>query len=405
VKNWPRLLLLVLLVWTAIALLDGLSTMAVLALRGQAGTVTWFEVFRHPLVEQWIWAVLTPVVLWAAGRVPLARPRLARAIALHAVLFVALSATHGALAQWLDEPLARPPGYAGSMLLLLLRLLREAYSDLWMYWPLVGLRALLDAQSRQRAHDREAARLQQLTADLRLSLLRAQIQPHFLFNTLHAISALLKTDPRAADDLVSDLADILRASFADASGHETVLSRELELVACYLRIQQHRLGERLAVRWQVDDDTRGAAVPALVLQSLVENAVVHGLAPRPRGGLLEIHASRVRADGRDDLRLVVRDDGVGLPVAPGAAGTGPGAAAHDGIGLANARDRLERLYGATQHLEIETAPGLGTTILLVIPFRAAGPDVAPSPAPHDPTDTNADRGRRAAGPAQPAVAA
>jgi signal transduction histidine kinase len=401
VKNWPRLLLVVAVAWTAIALLDGLSTMAVLALRGQAGTVTWFEVLRHPLVEQWIWAALTPVVLWAAGRVPLARPHLARAFALHALLFVALSATHGALAQWLDEPLARPPGYTGS--LVLLRLLRETYSDLWMYWPLVGLRALLDAQARQRAHDREAARLQQLTADLRLSLLRAQIQPHFLFNTLHAISALLKTDPRAADDLVSDLADILRASFADASGHETVLSREIELVSCYLRIQQHRFGERLAVRWQVDDEARGARVPALVLQSLVENAVVHGLAPRPRGGTLEIHAARVREGAGDDLRLVVRDDGVGLPPAP--EGDDPRGAARDGIGLSNARDRLQQLYGAAQRLEIETAPGQGTTIRLAIPYQAADIDPAPSVPPHDDTDTNADRGRRAAGPAQPAVAA
>jgi two-component sensor histidine kinase len=392
-RSLARQLLLVFAIWTAIALLAGLSRMALLNLLGESAKVSWFEVFRHPLVEQWIWAALTPFAYWMGGKVPLRPPRLARAFALHAGMFVVLSVVHGLLAEWLDEPFELPPTFHGS--LLAVRLLQELYSDLWMYWPIVGLRALLDGHARQRAQEREAAQLQQLTADLRLSLLRAQIQPHFLFNTLHAISALLKTDPRAADELVSDLAEILRASFADASGPETALSREIELVSCYLRIQQHRFGERLRVEWHVDDAARDAQVPALVLQSLVENAVVHGLAPRPRGGTLEIRLERVRDDtGRNDLRVIVRDDGVGLP-----------SAHRDGVGLANARDRLSRMYGPAQRFEIASAPGAGTTVTWSVPWRAAPEAAGTPPLPHDDDDTNADRGRRAPGPAQPAVAA
>ena len=379
-RNLPRQLLLVFLAWTAIALIDGLSRWG---LRVLCGTPTGLEVFRQPLGEQWIWAALTPVVFWTAGRVPLRRPHLARAVAVHTAMFVLLTTVHGALAQWLEPPWTRPAGYAGPMLLL--RVLGGVYSDLWMYWPLVGLHALLSAHARQREQERQAARLRELSADLRLSLLRAQIQPHFLFNTLHAISALLKSDPRAADDLVSDLAEILRASFADGATPETTLGRELELVACYLRIQRHRFGDRLQVDWQVDETARAVRVPALALQSLVENAVVHGLAPSPRGGTLTLVARR---EG-DALRLVVRDDGVGL--APGH---------REGVGLSNTRERLARLHGEAARFLLDGAPGRGTTVELLLPWATApGADDDADDHPHP------DRGRRAAGPAQPVVAA
>lgn len=380
-RSASRQLLLVFLAWTAIALVDGLSRWA---LRALCGTPTGLDVFRQPLGEQWIWAALTPVVFWTAGRVPLRRPRLARAVAVHLGMFLLLTAVHGALTQVLEPPWPRPAGYTGPMLPL--RVLGNVYSDLWMYWPLVGLHALLDAHARQREQERQAARLRQLAADLQLSLLRAQIRPHFLFNTLHAISALLKSDPRAADDLVSDLADLLRASFAEGADGATTLDRELELVACYLRIQQHRFGDRLRVDWQVEDAARAVRVPALALQSLVENAVVHGLAPAPRGGTLTLRALR---DG-PSLRLVVQDDGIGLD---------PGH--REGVGLSNTRERLARLHGEAARFTIEGGPGRGTTVELRLPW-----DVVPD-APTTDADAHPhpDRGRRAAGAAQPVVAA
>ncbi len=393
-----RRLALVFAIWTTIALVSGTSELLLRALVGEELHAA--RLFRHLLVEQWIWAALTPVAFWFAGRVPLARQGLPRAMAAHAAMFLALSLAHGALAQVLDNPLRLPDTYRGSPVLL--RFLGELYSDFWMYWPLVGLRALMDANARERTQERQAARLQQLTADLRLSLLRAQIQPHFLFNTLHAISALLRTDPRAAEDLVADLADILRASFADASGQETSFDRERELVCCYLRIQQHRFGDRLRIEWLVDEAVHHAALPALVLQSLVENAVVHGLAPAPRGGVLRVRASR---EG-DRLLLIVQDDGVGL-----AAGAREG-----GIGLANTRERLRQMYGDAQSFDITSAPGQGTLVRLALPWRVVDDDahrtdrnaaLAPpsSDLPDDEDHPHPDRGRRAAGPAEPVVPA
>ena len=342
--------------WTLIAVSGALADAVFLHAVGRP--IDWWRVLRRPLTEQWIWAALTPVVFWLARRVPLTRAALLPALAQHGVFFVALSLAHCAIAAALGSPMGVPPTWHGS--LFVLRFLQEFYSDIWMYWPLVCIRALIDAHERERERERQANRLQELMAGLQLSLLRAQIQPHFLFNTMHAISALQRVDPRAAEDMLADLAEILRASFNGPASQETTLRRELELVGCYLRIQQRRLGDRLALAMQIDPDTLDAAVPALVLQSLVENAVVHGIAPAGRPGTLEI---RARRDGAR-LELGVCDDGAGAPLEGDAP---PGT----GVGLANARERLQQLYGAEQSFAFDSAPQRGTRVTLHMPFRVS----------------------------------
>jgi LytS/YehU family sensor histidine kinase len=393
-KEMPlgRQLALVFAFWTLIALCAALSDAAYLAIVGR--DIDWVHVFRRPLTEQWIWAALTPIVFWLARRVPLERGRLAPALGLHAVFFVMLSLTHCAIAAAVRGPMYVAPDWHGS--LFVLRLLQEFYSDIWMYWPLVVIRALLDAQRREHERAVQTARLQELTSQLQLSLLRAQIQPHFLFNTLHAITALLRVDARAAEDMLADLAEILRASFNDPSSQEAALRRELDIVGCYLRIQQRRLGKRLNVALDVDIDTLDCAVPALALQSLVENAVVHGIAPLNRSGTLWIGARRVGGL----LEIDVRDDGVGFDpaagerAAPGAStavhpdnaaraaaasghapATAPSAAAAassprgTGVGLMNTRERLRHLYGDDQSFAFESTPQHGTRITLRFPYR------------------------------------
>ncbi|MGM9486194.1 sensor histidine kinase [Ideonella sp. YS5] len=344
--------LLVAGLWTLIALCTGLADLAWLQLAGRPTPV--IEVLKRPLIEHWIWATLTPVVFALAHRVPLTGPNRWRAFGLHMLFFVALSMVHCVVAQAIGSPLALvPKQFAGSPLVL--RFLEEFYSDLWMYWPLVGVKALIDAHTAERERALQASRLGQLMADLQLSVLRAQIQPHFLFNTLHAVSALMRVDPRAAEDMVSDLAEVLRASFEDPAAHETTLRRELAVVDCYLRIQQRRLGERLTLVQSIDPDALDAAVPTLVLQSLVENAVVHGIAPVNRPGRLEITARREAAE----LLLAVQDDGSGLPEAP-----------RPGVGLANAKKRLRQLYGDAHSFELDGRAGAGTRVTLRMPFRA-----------------------------------
>ena len=374
---------IVLALWTVVGLCGGLADYAWALALGRPGSLV--QAMARPLVEHWIWAALTPIVFHLAGRFRLDRPDWPRMLGIHAVCFVLLSLAHCVIAEVLGEQLvAVPPGYQGSRLLL--RFLEEFYSDIWMYWPLVCIRALLDSQGREREREREAARLRELVAQSQLSMLRAQIQPHFLFNTLHAITTLLRVDPRAAEDMVADLSEILRASFSGATAQEVPLRQELALTACYLRIQQRRLGPRLRVEIRVDPDAADAAVPALVLQSLVENAVVHGIVPLRRSGTVQIEARR----DADQLLLTVRDDGVGLPADE---------ASRAGIGLANARERLARLYGAEQTLGLISTPDRGTSVRMCLPYHCCSTDPASGATHHE--DSHLDRGRRAARPAEP----
>jgi signal transduction histidine kinase len=384
-KAFCKRFALVFALWTVAAVCGGLADYLFGYLLG--AHPDFGAVFRRPLTEQWIWAALTPLVFFVAHRFPLTRPHLTRAVGVHVGAFLLLSLTHCALAGAVGEPLlAVPEHYPGS--LLKLRFLEEFYSDIWMYWPLVCIQALIDSHAHARERAKRAADLEALLARSQLALLRAQIQPHFLFNTLHAVSALVRIDSRAAEDMIADLAEILRASFADTSLQETTLQRELDLVACYLRIQQRRFGDRLAVNYRIAPEVQQAAIPSLLLQSLVENAVIHGVAPLARGCTVEIRAERRGTR----LELQILDDGAGLQ---------PGRPA--GLGLANARRRLRELYGEEQAVTVSAAPGGGVTAVVSIPFHDARGVAAAEVFSRDNTDP--DRGRRSARAPQSVVAA
>ena len=208
---------------------------------------------------------------------------------------------------------------------------------------------------------RERAKAQDQLSEARLQSLRLQLQPHFLFNTLNAITALIGSEPRGAERMVAGLSELLRASLRSADEQEVPLSRELEHLKLYTDIQRTRFGDRLDVQLDVDPLTRGAMVPSLLLQPLVENAIRHGLAPRAAGGQVCVRAAR---DG-EELRLEVRDDGVG-------AETRGGALSREGVGLANTRERLRRLHGERQRFAYETRPGAGFAVRIALPFRIEG---------------------------------
>lgn len=210
----------------------------------------------------------------------------------------------------------------------------------------------------RRAQDRESQALA-LTASLnqaKLDALRLQLQPHFLFNSLNAISALVHRHPDRAEELIADLSELLRLSLQSTSA-EVPLRRELELLDRYLALEQTRLGDRLVLRKDIDAVTLAAQVPPFLLQPIAENAIRHGLEPRAHGGTLTVSA---RIDG-GFLRLVVTDDGVGFK---------PGASAPArGIGLLNAEERLRTLHGDRARLEVLTPDAGGVRVELTLPFR------------------------------------
>jgi len=179
---------------------------------------------------------------------------------------------------------------------------------------------------------RESAQLQVRLDDAQLHALKLQLQPHFLFNTLNTITALVHTDPQAAERMVSGLSALLRFSLGSAGEQEVPLERELEVLRHYLDIQQVRFHDRLSISFEVDDEAGRAYVPNLLLQPLVENAIKHGIGPRAAAGHIAIRAHR--HDGV--LALEVSDDGVGEPL---------DVLRREGVGLGNSRARLKSLYG------------------------------------------------------------
>lgn len=350
-KRFAQLFAIIVGIWSLVALCNSAVLYWLELAQGLQASLS--KVMRGQFADAWIWAALTPVVFLISHRFPLNRRPIALAGAVHLGSFLTLSGVHCLVAQGLNAPLQYPvPNYGGPILVL--RFLENFFGDIWMYWPLVVIQGLIDSHARTRERDRVASRLETELAKARLELLRAQIQPHFLFNTLHSIASLVRLDRRAAEEMVVDLAELLRASFADPARQETALRRELELVRCYMSIQTRRFSDRLDVAYRVSEGTLDAAVPVLVLQPLVENAVMHGVIPAGRPCTIEVSSVR-RAD---ELVLRVTDDGVGLeePVAPG-------------VGLSNIGRRLKGLYGDRQSFELTARQGGGAVATVRLPWR------------------------------------
>jgi two-component system LytT family sensor kinase len=239
-----------------------------------------------------------------------------------------------------------------------------SHFPLWFlsYCVLVGVHEAWQNYRRFREGELRAAQLEAKLAQAQLEVLKGQLHPHFLFNTLHAISTLIHRDPEAADEMVAQLSDLLRMTLANVGVQEVALQQELEFLHRYLDIQQIRFQDRLRVVVDVPPETLDLRVPNQVLQPLVENAIRHGVDAQRGQGLIEI---RARAEG-ETLRLTVRDDGPG--VKPGVNGMRRGGG---GIGLANTRARLRELYGAVSSLELANHPTGGTLVTLSIPLRRA----------------------------------
>lgn len=221
-------------------------------------------------------------------------------------------------------------------------------------------------QALERAAAAEQARAELARAELRA--LRAQLEPHFLFNALNTIAALIAENPAAAEDTVTRLADVLRHALLASDREHVPLREELALARSVLDIEHVRFGERLRVRERVDPALLELPVPGLILQPVVENAVRHGIAARPGGGTIELSARR---EG-DRLVLEVRDDGAGFE--PDQAPRG------GGFGLHAVRERM-RLAGPPHALEVRSAPGRGTDVRITLPVAPALASVTPERAP------------------------
>ncbi|HKR07877.1 MAG TPA: histidine kinase [Gemmatimonadaceae bacterium] len=316
-----------------------------------------------------LYALLTPGVFILARRWPIMRPHLVSRTLLHiglSVVFSALWAASGTLLKLLLQPDVVHKHGVGT------------FAASWfvgtlpfgcaVYLGMVGVEHAIRYFTEARAREVQLARLAEQLTTARLSALKAQLNPHFLFNALNTITVLMREgDTTSATRVMEQLSDVLRLTLSRNNENEVTLDDEIELVRQYLEVERARFSDRLRPEFDIATDTLFAAVPSFALQHLVENAVRHGIARRSDARRIRIASHR---DG-DMLEITVTDDGPGIAA---------GAADADGHGLANTRERLHTLYGDRASLDVTASAAGGTVARLRIPFHdvplRAGPSVS-----------------------------
>ena len=318
---------------------------------GRHGRSTpWPEAITIGFAETGGWMLMALVAFAVARRVPIQRGRIIRFV------LVYLASMSGAFALRTSWDVAAHNLAGWPRLTFWQAILMIPAWNVLIYSLLLGVGyALVYAR---RLHERELreAQLETELLSAHLNVLKMQLQPHFLFNTLNSISSLMYADVGAADRMVARLADFLRQTLRTIDTQEVTLQEEMNFLTLYLDIERTRLRDRLEVCLDVDEGARVALVPHLILQPLVENAIRHAIAPRVEGGSVTIRAKR----HGDRLRLVVEDDGPGLRSDPN--GTG--------LGLRNTRQRLHHLYPGTHRLSIRDGPTGGAEVEVEIPYES-----------------------------------
>ena len=356
-------------VWTAIALAFVTSNYAMYAIKNEPQA--WWKIVFWGAAEWYLFAAAAPLVFRFVRRSPLTGHDWLRRIPVYLgawlLLQVAIQVTYVLV--------ERGIGLAGTLAEMelhrhvLLYVTKRAAFSLLVFSGMVAAAHGGILYRRYRERELRAVQLETQLARAELQSLRTQLQPHFLFNTLNTISALVHHDPDGAERVVSRLGDLLRLSLHTASRSEVTLGRELDFLAGYVEIQQTRFQDRLSVSVDADPETLHAVVPSLVLQPLVENAIRHGIEPRAAPGRVEV---RARRDG-DRLAITVTDDGVGMCADGRACPT-----AGTGVGLRNTRARLQQLYGPAHLFTLTSAAAGGTIARLEVPYRIGA---SPTPAP------------------------
>jgi two-component system, LytTR family, sensor kinase len=357
-EGWNRTALAIAAGWTLFGLCAFATCLLAEAATG-ADSLPWRSLLAYSLGAAWIWAALTSAVFWLTRGRSFSEGHRLRSVLLHAATgigFVILSLTLQsmlAVATRIDTSGVSP-------------LLPRVENSLLAYAALVVMGQAAHYFRLLKTRQIHASELEARLAKTHLQLLRMQLQPHFLFNTLNTVAELVHSDPDTADQMITRLGRLLRLSL-DHAGHQVVpLRQEIDFLRMYVEIEQVRFQDRLQIVWDLAQDTLEAAVPTLLWHPVLENAIRHGVTPLAGRGRIVIASRRVG----DDLILEIRDNGRGLP---------NGQILREGVGLRNIRERVDQLYGSRARFSLEPAVGGGTVATLRLPFTPC--DAAHTPVP------------------------
>ena len=351
-------------VWTLFGVLQSNQALLLNALQGRT-EIPARDLYIVTMGGMWMWALFTPLIVWLARRFRVERDRRLSRVLLHFAFAFGISILDVVMDVVILEfvPTVFERGA------FLSRFVLQADFNIISYFIVAAATHAVDYYRLYRERRVRAAELANQLTSAQLQVLKMQLQPHFLFNTLNAISELVHEDAEAADRMITRLGDLLRLSLDRSGDQEVPLRQELDFLTAYLEIEQTRFRDRLTVEMDIAPETLDACVPNLLLQPLVENAIKHGTSARAAPGRITIATARVG----DDLHMEIRDNGRGLPHP---------AVIREGVGLRNTRARLAQLYGDQHLFTLRNAIDGGTVVTIEIPFRPA-PQAAGELSPLD----------------------
>jgi two-component sensor histidine kinase len=342
--------------WLGFGLVDAMQTVLIMHAEGMHHA--WLKLFFVTTISWLPWAVATPLVMELGRRFPPSRLRPITGWLAHIAACTAIgltfSAWHATL-HWFSNPYANPGPPTPFLHIWSYRFYNFILSSMVLYAAILAITYVLDSRARLAYQQTETARLDEQLLKAQLDALRRQIEPHFLFNTLNSVAALVRENKNdAAVTMLAELSDFLRRVLAESSRHQVPLSEEMDFAQKYLDIQKVRFVDRLQLSVNVPAELLRAQVPTLILQPIVENAIKHGIAKRAQGGQIRIAASR----SNGFLTLSVYNDGPSLADA-----------SKPGIGISNMRTRLESLYGQAFCLDMKNQHPGGVEVSVSVPFK------------------------------------
>jgi two-component system, LytTR family, sensor kinase len=343
--------------WTGLAFLFSTPNF-IQAVRTNQISAVWSTVVLE-LIYSYLWLALTPLVVWWGRVFRIEGEKKLFTLTIHLVTSVLFLFVHSGLFLLVSIPFGWHAEITSTSTRYTFVILAFAPVNVVFYWGIVIVDHAIDYYRRYQERELRASQLETQLATAELQVLKMQLHPHFLFNTLNTISALIHESPAEADEMITQLGDLLRMTLETAGVQEVSLAQELDFLKHYLTIEQTRFQDRLMVTMSIEPETLDAMVPSLIMQPLVENAIRHGIVLRPEARLLEIKSWLTH--GR--LCLRVADDGPGL--------SNDKLPLKEGVGLTNTRRRLQSLYGAEHDFSLQNSPLGGLVVELKIPFKTA----------------------------------